>query len=155
MARLNADGDSSKGQTQLSIRVDDDLKAAFKRAADANGETMTDAAEQLLREYIGDAGESIDDTYPSDTTLENGYRALQQRADPDTMRIGTETAESVVAQATSVPAGGVRREVLDPLERRGYIRYRWGVIKVVEPAAVQPTTPGAAGVATDGGERRD
>lgn len=153
MARMNADGDSSKNKTQLSTRVDADLKAAFKRAADANGENMTDAVDQLLREYIDDAGEAVDGGYPADTTLESGYRALRQRADPDTLRLGTETAESVVAQATSVPSDGVRREVLDPLERRGFIEYQWGVIQVVEPAAIQ--SDGSAAVATDGGQRDD
>ena len=156
MGRLNDDGDSSKGKTQLSVRVDDDLKQAFKSAADANGETMTDAADRLLREYVDDAGESVGDSaYPADRTLNEGYRALRKRADPDTRTLGTDAAESVVAQATSVSKSGVRREVLDPLERRGYLRYEWATIRVIEPEQARSSARAGENPATDRGEVAD
>jgi antitoxin component of RelBE/YafQ-DinJ toxin-antitoxin module len=138
MPRLNESGDSSKGQTQLSVRVNEELKEAFKEAADSNGETMTDAVETLLRNYVDDSGGSVgDDHLPSNTTLAAAYRALRQRTSPDSNVLGVDVAKTVAASSTNVPSSGVRREVLDPLQKRGYISVQWGRVVVAEPSEVE------------------
>lgn len=146
MSKLNSDGDSSKGKAQLSIRVPEGLKDAWVRACESEGKTQTDAASELMREFVDEAGVVVEDggtdPLPTDETLRNAYRALRRKCPPDRNRLGTELAESAVAESTRVNRAGVRRQVLEPLERAGCIQPRWGSVRVVPLSEIDSTAGG-------------
>lgn len=139
MARMGQDGYSSAGSTQISAKVPEPLKEEFREACDERGESMTDVIEQKMKEVV-DNGDEESDALPDDDRLRAGYQCLRAESDPDTGRIDTDVAESAVAEKTRVKSRTVRQNVLDPLERRGYISYCWGSIKVRDPEDVEEIT---------------
>jgi len=152
MARMGKYGYTSAGSTQLSAKIEENLKADFADTCDQNGETMTNVIEQLMAGYVADHGNApvSTDHLPDDDRLRAGYQRLRELADPDTHSLPTESALSDVAEECGVKKAAVKRTILQPLERRDYIEANWGTIKVVPPHIVAGTTPDA--VATDGGE---
>jgi hypothetical protein len=146
MSKLNSDGDSSKGKTQHSVRTTDELKDAFARACDSVGKTQTDVTNELMREFVDEQGVVVEDggsdPLPTDETLREAYRALRRKCPPDRNRLGTDVAESAIAESTRVKRSGVRRQVLEPLERAGCIVPRWGSVRVVPLSEIDSTAGG-------------
>jgi antitoxin component of RelBE/YafQ-DinJ toxin-antitoxin module len=122
------DPNSSRGHTQLSARVPEDLKREFKNAADEQGETMTEAITKLMADYA-DHQRAEDTHTPDDPELARALDALERGAN-ERGRIKADTARGLVAQALGVPKQATRRAVLRPLERAGYIEPFWGEILV-------------------------
>ena len=127
MSRM-VDPNSSKGHTQLSARVPEDLKDDFKRAADENGETMTEAIMGLMADYA-DHQRAADTHTPDDPELARALDVLERGAN-ERGRIKADTARGLVAQELGIPKQATRRAVLRPLERAGYIEPSWGEILV-------------------------
>lgn len=138
---MGADGYSSEGETRVTARVPQGLKDDFSAACDAEDESMTDALNEMMKEYVAEHGDSSEVSHlPDDDTLAEGYRRLRRLADPDTGRVEADVAVTEISKALGRPQSTVRRSVLNPLERRGYIDPRWGVIRVVEPEEAAQTT---------------
>jgi antitoxin component of RelBE/YafQ-DinJ toxin-antitoxin module len=133
MPVMGKDGYSSKGSTQLSAKVDEQLKEDFRAACDAAGETMTDMIEQKMKEVVEEHGTLPDSQLvtPDDDLLADAYERLRLASGP-LDRIETDEAETEVAEATRVKKKHVREAVFRRLEERGYITPAWGTIIIHE-----------------------
>lgn len=97
--------------------------------------------EQVIAEHggaVSNAGHLPDDE------LATAYTRLDGLADPDTRTISADAAESALADALNRPKTTVRRAVLAPLERRGYITPRWGDLRVTRPPDLVDIDAGGA-----------
>ena len=128
MSRM-VDPNSSAGYTQLSARVPEELKDEFKRAADQQDETMTEAIVRMMADYTNIDASGEDVHTPADDDLADALDALEKGAD-EWGRVETDTGKSLIAQQLGIPARAVRRSVLRPLQRGGWIEPRWGEIVV-------------------------
>jgi len=133
----------SNTSAQLSVRCEADLKEQYK---DAIGDTaMSDDLRQYMKRVVdengGDTGSG--DGLPNDDELRQAYLRLDKLASPDDHRVDYETAESDLASELNRPKKTIRRAIIQPLRRRGYLTAEWGIIKVATPEQL---------AATDGGE---
>jgi len=135
MSRMGAEGHSSAGSTQLSAKVPEPLKEEFREACEQRGESMTDVIEAKMREVVGAETDDVKGAIDDDR-LRSAYQALRDEADPDDRKIDTDPAESAVAESCRVNSRSVRTAVLDPLQRRNAIQYRWGQIRVNPPEEI-------------------
>jgi antitoxin component of RelBE/YafQ-DinJ toxin-antitoxin module len=146
MPRMGADEErrQRRGQTKVTTRCPEELKADYKDVLDEQGRSMSDDLREHMQAVVNAHSNRPDDgTVPGDDQLAAAYKALRRAADPDHQTVKTEVAETIVAEETRVRRAVVRSNVLKPLERRGYIEPRWGTVRVVDPANVQPEEPAA------------
>lgn len=138
MTRMGADGYSSAGSTQMSVKANSDLKNDFQKACEENGETMTDVIEESMREYVQVHGDGArGQNLPDDDQLASAYQALRQISDPDTGRVDVDAAKPAVASKVGISKQHVRRVVFDPLKRRNYLSPNFGSIIVHPPEEVE------------------
>jgi len=137
MARMGKDGVSSAGTTQVSAKVDPDLKSDFRATCEQNGENMTDVLKEAMRDYVSVQGDgSRGENLPDDDQLASAYQTLREISDPDTGHIDVDAAKPAVSQAIGVSKAHVRRVAFDPLKRRKYITPNYGSLIVHEPNEV-------------------
>lgn len=134
MARMDYEDERKK----ITFRVSADQWHKFDELAD-NGEidsksaAMREKLDELLEEYESDENDAYT---PDDEKLSRAYMALVENAteQPDgSLTIPTDAAESLVSQRVSTKKDMVRRLVLCPLEKRGFVKPRWGTIDVKPP----------------------
>jgi antitoxin component of RelBE/YafQ-DinJ toxin-antitoxin module len=138
---------ASNTSAQLSVRCDAELKERYKDALDAEGRTMSEDLRRHMEQVVAEHGGAVSSAghLPDDDELATAYTRLDDLADPDTRTISADAAESTLADALNRPKTTVRRAVLAPLERRGYIAPRWGELRVTRPSdLVDIDTGGAA-----------
>jgi antitoxin component of RelBE/YafQ-DinJ toxin-antitoxin module len=135
---------ASNTSAQLSVRCDAELKERYKDALDAEGRTMSEDLRQHMEQVVAEHGGAVSSAghLPEDDELATAYTRLDDLADPDTRTISADAAESALADALNRPKTTVRRAVLTPLERRGYIAPRWGSIRVTRRAGLASTEDG-------------
>jgi len=123
---------ASNTSAQLSVRCDAELKERYKDALDAEGRTMSEDLRRHMEQVVAEHGGAVSNAgpLPDDDELATAYSRLDDLADPDTRTISAEAAESTLADALNRPKTTVRRAILAPLERRGYISPQWGNIRV-------------------------
>jgi hypothetical protein len=119
----------SYGTTQVTSRVPEPLKEAFKETCDARDVTMTDAIQKLVESYVVETGGGVTLDEPDEPKLAEAYRKLRMLTGPR-RRCPVDEAESFLAEQTGTPKRAVRASLLDPLRDEGYVEYRWGVLKV-------------------------
>ncbi|PSP98153.1 hypothetical protein BRC89_09365 [Halobacteriales archaeon QS_4_70_19] len=126
---------ASNTSARLSVRCDAELKERYKDALDAGGRTMSEDLCRRMEQVVAEHGGAVSNAghLPDDDELATAYTRLDDLADPDTRTISAEAAESALADALDRPKSTVRRAVLVPLERRGYITPRWGDLRVTRP----------------------
>jgi antitoxin component of RelBE/YafQ-DinJ toxin-antitoxin module len=129
---------ASNTSAQLSVRCDAELKERYKDALDAEGRTMSEDLRQHMERVVAEHGGAVSNAghLPEDDELATAYTRLDDLADPDTRTISADAAESALADALNRPKTTVRRAVLGPLERRGYITPRWGSIHIAQPSTL-------------------
>jgi antitoxin component of RelBE/YafQ-DinJ toxin-antitoxin module len=130
---------ASNTSAQLSVRCDAELKERYKNALDAGGRTMSEDLRRHMEQVVAEHGGSVGNAshLPDDDELATAYTRLDDLADPDTRTISADAAESALADALNRPKTTVRRAVLGPLERRGYVTPRWGSIYVARPSELK------------------
>jgi antitoxin component of RelBE/YafQ-DinJ toxin-antitoxin module len=137
---------ASNTSAQLSVRCDAELKERYKDALDAEGRTMSEDLRRHMEQVVAEHGGAVSNPghLPDDDELATAYTRLDDLADPDTRTISADAAESALADALNRPKTTVRRAVLGPLERRGYITPRWGDLRVTRPSDLVDIDAGAA-----------
>jgi antitoxin component of RelBE/YafQ-DinJ toxin-antitoxin module len=127
---------ASNTSAQLSVRCDAELKERYKDALDAEGRTMSEDLRRHMEQVVAEHGGAVSNAghLPDDDELATAYTRLDDLADPDTRTLSADAAESALADALNRPKTTVRRAVLAPLERRGYITPRWGDLRVTRPS---------------------
>jgi antitoxin component of RelBE/YafQ-DinJ toxin-antitoxin module len=143
MPRMGKNGysDAETGQAKVTTRCPEELKEEYQQVLDEQGRSMSEDVREHMQAVVNASeGTSIgNNALPDNERLATAYKALRRHADPDTGGIETDVAETIVAEATSVRASVIRSNVLRPLQRRGYIRPKWGTIEVVPPEEAAPT----------------
>lgn len=119
---------SSKGQTQLSVRTDEELKDQYTDALDEQGKTITEDVREHMRDVVAEYNGETDDGLNDDMAA--ALDTLRTVADPQTNRVTVDRATTAVAESCRVPKEAVKSSLLKPLEERGYVQPRWGVIRV-------------------------
>lgn len=109
--------------TRVSIRTDDDLKEEFSDYCDRNGTNMSSKLKEMMRQAVG----RTEGNLPDDPELAAAYQRLYQIR-KDGARITVADAEPQLANELNMPAMAVRRGILEPLDHRGYINVRAGII---------------------------
>lgn len=131
MSRL----ESPREQATITVRVDADLKNQYKDAVDS----MSGNLREHVRTVVdSDTGERTDEF--EDEVLNRGYAALLETADihdPDCRQVNVDEAVSAAAEATKVPSKAVKNRILEPLEKRGYLRPAWGFVILYRPEEVR------------------
>lgn len=101
MPRMGADGYSSAGTTQLSAKVNEDLKRDFRDACDNLEITMTDAIEGFMEEFVEEHGPAhigrSEGYYPDDPTRRDRYETCLEHATHD-LRIYQQRHARAIAQ---------------------------------------------------------
>lgn len=107
---------------------------------------MSEDLRRHMEQVIAEHGGAVSNAghLPDDDELATAYTRLDDLADPDTRTISADAAESALADALNRPKTTVRRAVLAPLERRGYITPRWGDLRVTRPPDLVDTDAGGA-----------
>lgn len=132
MARMDYEDERKK----ITFRVSAEQWHRFDEMAE-NGEI--DSKSSAMREKLDELLESDDEPEaytPDDEKLSRAYMALVESAteQPDgSLTIPTDVAKGVVSQRVSTKKDMVRRLVFCPLERKGFIKPRWGTIDVKPP----------------------
>jgi len=121
----------------VSFRIDPEVKDEYQDAV----ESMTGD----LRSYVQAVANADSDGKDRfrDDILNTGYDALRRTADeydPNGRRLSVPVATSEVAQATGIPKKAVRSRVFKPLEKRGAITPRAGMLSVHPPDAITQET---------------
>lgn len=98
------DNYSSEGQTQISARVDDDLKADIEQLADDRGIAQGDLIEEALAKEIADAGLIETDTVDPDDPIERDlYQTLIETVRTGKF-VGLKPVRSIISQDSQVPS---------------------------------------------------
>lgn len=137
---------ASNTSAQLSVRCDAELKEHYKDALDAEGRTMSEDLRRHMEQVVAEHGGAVGNAshLPNDDELATAYTRLDDLADPDRRTVSAEAAESALADVLNRPKTTVRRAVLTPLERRGYITPRWGDLRVTRPSDLVGNSAGGA-----------
>lgn len=135
MPRMESDRSS---EVTVTVRCSPDLKQKYKESVD----NMSDDLRAHMTDVAGDESDDAEDAHlPDDENLAAAYTFLDAICDPDTRRVATDVAETQLAGELNIPKAAIRRSILKPLERRGYIKPRYGAVHVFRPSRV-PVTEG-------------
>ena len=115
---------SSEGQTQISARIDDDLKADIEQLADERGISQTDLICQSLAETVNDAGmiDAGTEIEPEDPTARELYRSMVDRMDPGE-ETGLTPIKHLLSQDTQIPSDQIAMWI-QRLSKRGFTHIR-------------------------------
>lgn len=120
MSRMHND-DESQRRKQVKFRADEQLVDEFDDAIDVS---RSEALRQFMKARI-ERGHGLDE--PDDDELADAYRWLVEftsRRGKSTVRLGV--ALNRISQRLGYDQSGVRTEILQPLESRGYIKMNHG-----------------------------
>ncbi|WP_435358434.1 hypothetical protein [Haloarchaeobius sp. DFWS5] len=122
-------GGENGRKKQVKFRADEGLIDALDDSLDVS---RAEFFRQAIVDHLDDDATDADADLPDDDRLRDGYQRLRQVTGPNG-RIDTDAALSTVAEATGVKKGAVKRTIIKPLDQRGYLTPRWGVITVHDP----------------------
>lgn len=134
---------SSEGQTQISARIDDDLKADIKQLADERGISQTELIAQSLAETVADAGmvDAGSEIKPDDPTARELYQAMLDRL-PTAKDVPLAPHKRLLAQDTQIPADQIPIWI-KRLADNGYATIRAGALGTAKTrygVSVKPPT---------------
>lgn len=112
--------------TQVTIRVNEDLRDAYDEAIDGN-------RSEAIREHMKEVADQDTDDHPlaDEPKLRQAHDTLTDLVS-ESNRVRTEVAKSKVADQLNEPKESVRQSVFARLEQHGLIRPEWGHIRVGE-----------------------
>ena len=115
---------SSKGQTQVSARIDDDLKADIEQLADDRDLTQGDLIEETLAKAVADAGMigAGDVIEPHDPIERDLYQTLIDTVET-AKDVGLKPVRSIIAQESQVPSDRIPMWI-ERLMDRGFAQIR-------------------------------
>lgn len=143
MSRMDRWQRSSKGDTQLSARVDNALKEAFRDWCESQGSTMTEEIVAYMAEVTNDPGQGKPAWLPDDELLAEAYRILDRCAASDTRRVNNDLAETILASHLNLPKEAIKSSILRPLERHDpkLIAPKNGVLTIRPRPGAKPPEP--------------
>jgi antitoxin component of RelBE/YafQ-DinJ toxin-antitoxin module len=127
--------ESPREQATITVRIDADLKSQYKDAVDSMSGDLRDHIQTVVESETSEKTDEFDDD-----VLNRGYAALLEKADihdPDGRQLNVDEAVSAAAEATKVPSKAVKNRILEPLEKRGYLRPAWGFVILYRPEEVR------------------
>jgi antitoxin component of RelBE/YafQ-DinJ toxin-antitoxin module len=115
---------SSEGQTQVSARIDDDLKADIKQLAEDRDLTQGDLIEETLAKAVADAGmiDAGNVIDPDDPIERDLYQTLIETVETGKF-VGLKPVRSIIAQECQVPSDKIPMWI-ERLMDKGYSQIR-------------------------------
>ncbi len=117
---------------RLNIRLSESKKDQLKKQAEEEGKSMSGAVKEMVEDYIGFTPSG---KLPEEDDLANAYQTLWTMSDGGMIEI--DTVESKVADQQNTPKTAVRRRIMRPLQRRGYLN----LVQMVDAVYYEPMVP--------------
>lgn len=115
---------SSEGQTQISARMDDDLKADIEQLADDRGINQGDLIEEACAKEVADAGmiDAGEVVEPEDSIEKDLYQTLIDIVETGKF-VGLKPVRSIISQESQVPSDKIPMWI-ERLMKRGFAQLR-------------------------------
>jgi len=117
---------------RLNIRLSESKKEQLKQQAEEEGKSMSGAVKEMVEDYIGFTPSG---KLPNEDDLATAYQTLWVMSDGGMIEVNT--VESKIADQQNTPKQAVRRRIMRPLQKRGYVN----LVQMVDAVYYEPLVP--------------